>query len=86
MIIYFIESHLKDKRKISALNRITLLYSVEKIDSSQRDLRGKNVSESSAVSHPRMQQRWNISYDASTKCSEAATTEEDVSLNWPLNG
>lgn len=57
-----------------------------KIDSSQRALSEKDISDISAVSHIRMQQRWNISYKMSTKCSEAATTKEDVSLNWPLNG
>lgn len=46
----------KTKENIT-LNKITWLYSVEKIDSSQRDGKGKNVSEGSAVSHPRMQQR-----------------------------
>lgn len=57
-----------------------------KIDSSQRALSEKNISDGSSVSHTRMQQRWNKSCKMSTKCSETATTKEDVSLNWPLNG
>lgn len=67
----------------NAPNKIWVQHSMEKINSSQRDLSEKNVSDDPALSHPRTQKRLNISYNTSTKCSETGTTKEDVSLNWP---